>query len=125
MICRKIHAPGPDQSMPEPLNEPGNIIDDCLGYIQEELIEQPGNSFNHPSSIVAANEACMPFSAGLPMVGYAITCSCQPVPCGDCNCNPNDIRNITNISSIENMGLVYESMIVECAMSLGCYEWCQ
>ena len=63
----------------------------------------------------------MRFSAVLPMGGSAIAGSSQPVPCSDSNSNSNDI---TNMTSIENTGLVDGSMLVEGAMSLGDEEWC-
>jgi len=64
--------------------------------IPKVLIEQPDNSFNHLSSIFAATEASMQFSAVLPMGGSAIASSSQPIPCHDSNSN-NSISN-SNIS---------------------------
>jgi len=72
------------------------------------------NSFNRLSSFVAATEASMRFSAVLP----AIASSSQPVPCSDSNSNSNS-NDITNMTSVENTGLVDGSTIVEGAMSLG------
>jgi len=40
------------------------------------------------------------------MVGSAIASSSQPVPCGDSSSNSNDITSITNMTSVENTGLV-------------------
>jgi hypothetical protein len=59
MICRKIHSTGHDQLMAEPENERSAIVDDGLGYIHKELIEQHNHSTNHPSGIGAPNEARM------------------------------------------------------------------
>jgi len=50
------------------------------------------------------------------MGGSAITRSSQPIPCSNSNSNSNDI---TNMTSMENMGLVDGITIVECAMFLG------
>ena len=77
------------------------------------------------SSFVAATEASLRFSAVLPMCRSAIASSSQPVPCSNSNSYSNNITNITIITSIENMGLVYGSMIVEGVMLLGGQEWCQ
>jgi len=112
MIRRRIYSTGTDPAMAQPPNDQGSFDEDFLDYVPEELIEQPDNSFNHPSSFVAATEASMRFSAVLP----AIASSSQPVPCGDSNSNSNDITNMTRI---ENTGLVDGSTIVEGAMSLG------
>jgi hypothetical protein len=98
--------------MAQPHNDQGSFDEDFLDYVPEELIEQPDNSFNRLSSFVAATEASMRFSAVLP----AIASSSQPVPCSDSNSNSNDI---TNMTSVENTGLVDGSTIVEGAMSLG------
>jgi len=94
----------------------GSFDEAYLDYIPEELTEQPNNCFNRLSSFVAAIEACMRFSAVLPMGGSAIASRCQPIPCSNSNSNGNDISNIT---SIENMGLVNGSMIVPGVMSRG------
>jgi hypothetical protein len=88
-----------------------------LTVILKELIEQPDKSFNHVSCFVAATEASMRFSAVLPIGGSAIASSSQLVPCCDRNSNSNDITSITNLPSIENMGLLDGSMIEEGAMS--------
>jgi len=107
--------------MAQPYNDQGSFDEDFLDYIPEELIEQPDNSFNRLSSFVAATEASMRFSAVLPMGGSAIASSSQPIPCSNSNSNSNsnDIISITNMTSIENTGLVDGSTIVEGAMSLG------
>ena len=112
MIRRRIHSTGTDPAMAQPHNDQGSFDEDFLDYVPEELIEQPDNSFNRLSSFVAATEASMRFSAVLP----AIASSSQPVPCSDSNSNSNDI---TNMTSVENTGLVDGSTIVEGAMSLG------
>jgi hypothetical protein len=112
MICRRIHSTGRDPAMAQPHNDQGTFEEDFQIHVPEELIEQPGNCFNRLSSFVAATEASMRFSAGLP----AIASSSQPVPCSDSNSKRN---NITNMTSVENMGLVDGSTIVESAMSLG------
>jgi hypothetical protein len=98
--------------MAQPHNDQGSFDEDFLDYVPEELIEQPDNSFNHPSSFVDATEASMRFSAVQP----AIASSSQPIPCSNSNSNSNDISDMT---SIENAGLVAGSTIVEGAMSLG------
>ena len=100
--------------MAQPYNDQGSFDEDFIEYIPEELMEQPNSSFNCLSSFVAATEACMHFSAVLPMGGSAIASSSQPVPCSDSNSN-----NITNVTSFENTGLDDGSMIVEDAISLG------
>jgi len=103
--------------MAQPHNNQGSLDEDFLDYIPEELIEQPNNSCNPLSSFVAATEASMLYSAGLPMGGSAIASSSQPVPCS--NSNSNDITSISNMTGIGNMGSVDGSTIVEGAMSLG------
>jgi len=50
------------------------------------------------------------------MGGSAIASSSQPIPYRDSNSNSN---HITNMTSIENTGLVNGSLIVEGGMSLG------
>jgi hypothetical protein len=114
MIRRRIHSTGTDPAMAQPHNDQGSFDEDFLDYVPEELIEQPDNSFNRLSSFVAATEASMRFSAVLP----AIASSSQPVPCSDSNSNSNS-NDITNMTSVENTGLVDGSTIVEGAMSLG------
>jgi len=118
MIRRRINSTGTDPAMAQPHNDQGSFDEDFLDYVPEELIEQPDNSFNHLSSFVAATEASMRFSAVLP----AIVSSSQPVSCSNSNSNSN---NITNMTSVKNTGLVDGSTIVEGAMSLGGWEWCQ
>jgi len=112
MIRRRIHSTGTDPAMAQPHNHQGSFDEDFLDYVPEDLIELPDNSFNRLSSFVAATEASMRFSAVLP----AIASSSQPVPCSNSNSNSNDI---TNMTSVENTGLVDGSTIVEGAMSLG------
>jgi hypothetical protein len=112
MICQRIHLTGPDAAMPQPHNDQGSIAEDFRDYIPEKLIQQQNSSFNHLSSFVPATESGLRFSAVLP----AITSSNQPVPCSNSNSNSN---NITNMASIENMGLVKGSTIVDGDMSLG------
>jgi len=112
MIHQRIHLSGTNPAMAQPHNDQGSFDEDFFNYVPEELIEQPDNSFNRLSSFVAATEARMRFSAVL----TAITNSSQPVPCSNSNSNSN---NITNMTSVENTGLVDESMIVEGAMFLG------
>jgi len=112
MIRWRIHSTGTDPAMAQPHHDQGSFDEDFLDYVPEELIEQPDHSFNRLSSFVAATEACMQFSAVLP----AIASSSQPVPCSDSNSNSNDI---TNMTSVENTGLVDGSTIVEGAMSVG------
>jgi len=114
MIRRRIHSTGTDPAMAQPRNNQGSFDEDSLDYVPEELIEQPDNSCNRLSSFVAATEASMQFSAVLP----AIASSSQPVHCSDSNSNSNS-DDITNMTSVENTGLVDGSTIVEGAMSLG------
>jgi len=127
MICRGIHSAGRDPAMAHPHNDQGSVDEDFIDYVPEALIEQPDNSFNRISSVVAATEASMRFSVVLPMGGSAITSSSQPVPCSNSNSNSNsnDSTSITNMTSVENMGLVDGSTIVEDVMSHGGSEWCQ
>jgi hypothetical protein len=116
MIRRRIHSTGTGPAMAQPHNNLGSFDEDFLDYVPEELIEQPDNSLNRLSSFVAATEASMRFSAVLP----AIASSSQPVPCSDSNSNSNSNSNdITNMTSVDNAGLVDGSTIVEGAMSLG------
>jgi len=112
MIRQRIHSTGTDPAMAQPNNNQGSFDEDFLDYVPEELIEQPDNSLNCHSSFVAATEASMRFSAVLP----AVASSSQPVPCSNNNSISNDI---TNMTSIENTGLVDGSTIVEGAMSHG------
>jgi len=94
-------------------NNQGGFDEDFLDYIQEELTEQPDNSYNLRSMFVAATEACMQFSAVLPVGRSAITSRSQPIPCSDINSNSN---LSINIACIENMGLVDGSSSEEGAM---------
>jgi hypothetical protein len=57
-------------------------------------------------------------SAVLNMDGSAIPSSSQPVPSGDSNSNSIDITYMTNMTSLENTGLVDSSITVEGAMWL-------
>lgn len=75
-----------------------------MDHVLDELIEQPHNLFHFLSSIVAATDTSMRFSADLPMGGSAITDDSQPIPCCDSNCD--NITNITNITTVANMGLL-------------------
>jgi len=102
--------------MAQPHNHQVSFDEDFLVDILEKLIEQPGNFFNGLSNFVAATRASMQVSAVLPMGGSAIASSSQPVPCRKSNSNSNDISNKT---SVDIMGLVDGSSIVESAMSLG------
>jgi len=118
MIRRRINYTGRDPAMAQPHNDQGGFDEDFLHYFPEELIEQPNNSFIHLSIFGAATEASMRFPAVLP----AVASGSQLVPCTDSNSNSNDL---TNMTSIENTGLVDGSTIVERAMWLGGKEWCQ
>jgi len=111
MIRRRIHSTDTDPAMAQPHNDQGSFDEVFIDYVPEELIEQPDNCVNRLSSFVAATEASMRLSAVLP----AIASSSQPVPCSDSNSNSNDI---TNMTSVENTGLVDGSTILEGAMSL-------
>jgi len=101
------------------------IINHMVDNACTDIFRHPDNSCNHLSSFVAATEVSKQFSAVLPIGGSAIAISSQPIPCSDINCNRNDITSMTNMTSIENTGLVHGSMIVEGAMSHGGSEWCQ
>jgi len=68
--------------------------------------------------LVAGTEASMRFPAILHRGGCATASSSQPVPSTDSNCNCNDITNITNMTSVENPGLVDERAIEEGVMWL-------
>jgi len=119
MIWQRIHSTGTDPAMAQPHNDQGSSDDDFLDIVQEELLVQPENSFNHLSSFVAATEASMQFSAVLRMGGSDIASISQPIPCSNSNSNSNDITSITNMTSIEITGLVDRSTIVEGRMSHG------
>jgi hypothetical protein len=112
MIRQRIHSTGTDPAMAQPHNDQGSFHENFLDYVPEMLIELPDNSFNRLSSFVAATVASMRFSAVLP----AIASSSKPVPCSNSNSNSNDI---TNMTSVENPGLVDGSTIVEGVMLLG------
>jgi hypothetical protein len=114
MICRRIHSTNTDPARAQHHNNQVSFDEDFLDYVPEELIEQPDNSFNHASSFVDATEASMRFSAILP----AIASSSQPVPCSD-STNSRNSNDITNMTSVENRGLVDGSTIVAGAMWLG------
>jgi len=106
--------------MAQPQHDLGSCYEDFLDYIPQELREQSNNSCNHLSSFVAATEASMQFSTVLPIGGSAIASSSRPLPCSISNTNSNDITRIgTNMSNVQNTGLVDGSTIVEGAMSLG------
>jgi hypothetical protein len=122
MIHRMIHSTGMDPAIAQPQNDQGNFDKNFLEYVPEEQMEQPNNSFNRLSSFVAATEATMLFSAVLSLGGSTISSSSQPIPNSDSNSYSN---NITNMTSIENTGLVNGSMIAAGAMSLGGWQWCQ
>jgi len=85
MIWGRFHLTGLDRAMALPYNYQGNFDEDFLDYVPEELVEQPNNSLNCLTSYVASTEACMRFSAVLPMGDSAIANSSQPVPCSNSN----------------------------------------
>ena len=118
-IRQRIHSTGMDPAMAQPHNNQGSFDENFPHNVLGKLIEQPNNSVNHLSSFVAATEGSMQFSAVLPMGGSAIASSSQPVPCSNSNSNSNNFTSITNVNSVEYMGLVDGSTIVEGAMSLG------
>jgi len=125
MIIRRIHSTGMDPGIAQPHNDQGSFEKEFFHYIPEELIEQPDKSSTRLSSIGAATEASMRSSAVLHMGGPAIASSSQHVPCSNSNSIRNNITSITNMTSVENTGWVDGITIVEGAMSLGGYEWCQ
>jgi len=112
MICQRIHSTGTVPAIVQPHNDQGSVDDDFLDYVLEELLEQPHHSFNRLSSFVTATEASLQFSAVLP----AFTSSSQPVPCTNSNGNSD---NMTNMTSVENTGVVDGSTIGQGSMSLG------
>jgi len=116
MISQRIQSTHRDPAKAKPHNDRGSFDEDFLDYVPEELEDQPDNLFNHLSPSHAATEPSMRFSAVLPMGGSTIASSSQPVPGSDSNRNGNDI---TNMTSIDNTGLVDGCTIVEGAMSLG------
>jgi len=105
--------------MAQPYNYQGSFDKYILDFVPEELIEQPDSFVNYLSSFVAATEASMRFSAVQAIAGSAIASHCQPIHYSTCNSNSNDITSTTNMTSIQNMGLVDGSTIQEGAMSLG------
>jgi hypothetical protein len=111
--------------MAQPHKYQGSIGKNFLDYVLEEQIEQPNNSCNCLISSVAAAEASMKFSAVMTMSGSAIASSSQPIPFSESNRNSNMITSIAKRTSIKNVGLVDETMIVEGNMLLGRWEWCQ
>jgi len=64
-------------------NHHRNFDEGLVDNIPAERIEQPDNRFNCLSSIDAASEGSMQFSAVLTMGWSAIASSSQPVPCRD------------------------------------------
>jgi len=116
MIRRRIHSTGMDPAMAQPNNDQGSFDEKFLVHVPEEQFEQPDKSFNHCKSFVAATEASMQFSAVQPMGGSAIASSSEPIPCSSTN---NNCNNITNMTRVENTGLVDGSPIVEGVMLLG------
>jgi len=125
MICQRIHQNGTGPVMAQPHNYQASFDGNFFDYILEELIEQPNNSFNRLCSFVAVTEASLQFWAFLPMGGSAIASSSQPILCSDSTSKSNDITSITNMTRIENTGLVNGSMILEGAISLQCFKRCQ
>jgi len=115
IIRQRIHSTRTVLAMAQPHNDQGSFDEDFLDYVPEELVDQPDNSFSHLSMFVTATESSMWVSAVLPMGGSAIACSSQPIPCSGPNSNSN---HITNMTSIESMGLVDGGTIVEGAMLL-------
>jgi hypothetical protein len=101
--------------MVQPHNDQSSFDENFLRFVLEVRIKQLDRSFNGLSSIVAATEASMQLSAVLPLGGSAIASSSQLVPC--CNISSNS-NNISNMSSIVNMGLLNGSTIVVGVMSL-------
>jgi len=105
--------------MAKPQNDQSSFNEHLVDYLLEEVIQQPDSSFNCLISSLAAAEASIPFSAVVPIRGSANTSSSQPVPCCDSNSNRNDVTDITNITTIENMGLVDGCTIVVAAILIG------
>jgi len=116
MIRQMIRSTGTDPRMAQPHNDQGSFDADCLDNVPEEESQQHDNSRNRVSSFVAATEASIRFSAVLPTCGSAIPHSSQLVPFHNSDSNYYYITNITNV---ENIGLVDGTMCVEGMMSLG------
>jgi len=116
MIHGSIHWTGMDPAIALPHNDQGSFEEEFIHYVLEELIEQPDDLFNCLSRFVADTEASMRLSAVRPMGGSATASSSQPDPCSNSNSNCNDITSITNMTRVENWGLVYGSTSVEGAM---------
>jgi len=100
-------------------NHQGSFDEDFLEFIPESLIEHLDNSFNHVGSCFAATEASLRFSALLPIGGSALGSSSQSVLCSDSNNDTNDVTNIANVNSVENIWFVDGTKIVIVAMSVG------
>jgi hypothetical protein len=110
MIRQSIHSPGTDPAMTHPHPDQGSFDEDCIDRLLQRVIKQLANTFNRLSRLVAANDASMRLSAILPMGGSVITSSCRLVPCSTRNRNTN---NITNMTRVENAGLVGGSTMIE------------
>jgi hypothetical protein len=108
--------------MSQPQNDQGSNTEDIIDYVTEDLIEQPNNSLNHLSTLVAATEGIMELLAVLSIYRSAIASSSKPVPQSDGNSNSN---GITNMARVENTGFVNGITIRQGAMSLGCQQSCQ
>jgi len=57
MICQRINSSCTDPPITQPHNDQGSFDEDFIDYVLDKLIEQPDNSFNSLSGIVAATEA--------------------------------------------------------------------
>jgi hypothetical protein len=93
MLRQRIPTTGTDPVIAQPHNEQGSFDEDFLDYVPEELMELPNNSFYCLYYVVAATKASMRFSAFLSKGGSAIP-------------------SITNMTRIENTGLIDPSTIV-------------
>lgn len=112
MINRRIHSTGMVPAMPQPHNNLRSLDEGFLDYVPEKPIAQPDNSFNRLSSFVAFTQASMRFSAILPLGGSTIARSSRPISCSNSKSNSNHITCITNVTNVEEMGLIDESTIV-------------
>jgi hypothetical protein len=114
IIYWRIHLTGTVSAMAHTDSSQCSCDQDFLEQVPKGLIAQLSNCLNFLICCIAANEVCMGLSSVLPMSRSAIASSGQPVPWSDHNRN-----NITHISSIGNIKLAIERIIVEGAMSLG------
>jgi hypothetical protein len=115
----RVHLQNPishfaDAAMPQPHHNHSSVDENSPEYILKLVTVQPDNSFYDLGSYIAATESYMQLLADFPMGGTAIGSSSLPVPYSDSNKN-----DITSSTSIETMGLVNGTAIVECVVMVG------